>query len=210
MYCKKCNSLIENDTSICPNCRFNNEEDLNETTEIYLDKISRAANPVVVKRKNYKTVVILLLFIVLGVVSFYVIKDSNAIITNTSNEITTQQVIILNKKFKLNSITMNYSDLTYGTSTNTIFNKKDNEFNIEINIITEDEYNELLNTKEVLTSKLGEVETNTFAEETYYSHIFKHNDVYYEITVNYKNDNTDESNNIKNELSKIINTLHAK
>lgn len=209
MYCKKCNTLIEKDTSICPNCNFNNDQNLDETTEIFLDRVTKEANQVVVKEKKYRTVLVLLMFLVIGISLFYIIKDSKAI-NDVNNITTTQQIIILNKKFKFKNIIVNYSDLNFGTSSNTIFYKNNNEYNINISIIDENEYNEILNTNELLDSKLGSFDTKTYASDNSYSHIFNYLDEYYLITINYPSDIKDEYAMIQSEMSKIINTLEKK
>lgn len=209
MYCKKCNILIEKDTSICPNCNFNNDENLDETTEIFLNRVTNEANNVIVKEKKHKTVLVLLIFLVIGISLFYIIKDSKAI-NDVSDITTTQQIIILNKKFKLKNIVINYSDLNFGASTNTIFYKNNNDYNINISLIDENEYNEILNTSELLDSKLGSMETKTYASDNSYSHIFNYLDEYYLITVNYPATSDEENVNIQNEMSKIINTLEKK
>lgn len=210
MYCSKCNTLIENETTICPKCHFDNSENLDETTEIYLEKIVKNTEPVIVKKNRIKVVSILVLVLIIFVIFFYVIKDSTLVTDNVKPEVTTQKIILLNKTFKLKNIKMMYSEENYGTSTNTIFNKHDNKFNINVSLIDEQTYNEYLNSEDILDSKLGNIETKTFAEDSSYSHIFKLLDDYYLIKVNYSNDNQADSLNIQTELSKTINTLEQK
>lgn len=205
MYCKSCNSLLNEDSKICPKCGFDNNNDLEETTEIYLNKI---ANPRENKNKRHTaTLIVFLIFLVAILIVFlYIIKDNsneegNVVITTTTTTTTTSNI----KKFKFNGIQVEYPKDTYGTLTDTIFLKEDNSIYITFNTISEEEYNEYINTNDVLDDTLGEISTKTFASDNSYSHIFTVNNTYYLIEVNYKDSTTSE--NIQLELSKIIKSL---
>ena len=208
MYCKGCNSLLEENNSVCPKCGLDNNAVMEETTEIYLNKIS---NPRDNNNKKNKLTIVLCLFLSLSVlvIGIYIFKDSSkAKINNTTTAKTTEKVNEKIKTFKFDSIRLKYPKDTYGTSTNTIFLKDDNSINIVLNKITFEEYNTYITTNEVLDDYLGEITTKTFASENSYYHIFTVKDNYYLIEVNHKGLETTEE--IKLELSKIIKSLTIK
>ena len=101
---------------------------------------------------------------------------------------------------------MNYPSSLFGASKNTIFYKNNNAFNIEIEAISLDEYNNL-EINFVNSSKIGSIDTKTTAADNNYQHIFTDNTNYYLLTVNYLENDTLESIKIQLELSKIINSL---
>ncbi len=208
MYCKGCNSLLEENNPICPKCGLDNNSVTEETTEIYLNKIS---DPRENKGKNNKYPIIICLFFLLSIVLIflYIFKDSNnKEVNNTTTTKVTEKVNEKLKTFKFDSIRLKYPKDTYGTSTNTIFLKEDNSINIVIKNITFEEYNTFVTSNEVLDDSLGEIPTKTYASETSYFHIFTSKDKYYSIEVNYKDIQTSEE--IKLELSKIIKSLTIK
>ena len=209
MYCKKCNTLVENEDLICPYCKFDNHEDFNETTEIYLDRISQRVNKVEEKKRNYKTVIILLIFIISGVIIFYLVKDGKTLANNEEIVTTTQKIVILNTKFNYKNIVLSYSNENFGASTNTIFYKNNNNYNITTSIVDENNYNDIINSNELLDSKLGDVDVKTYANEESFSYLLTHKDENYLISVVYDNTDTDKEA-IQLEISKILNSIELK
>ena len=208
MYCKKCHNLIPENEKICPKCGFDNDHELDETKEIYIDQVL-AKNNNINKAKSKSVVIALLFILIVSVISIYVVKDSKAIdSTNTTSKTTTEVPLILDKEFNFKDIKMRYPSNIFGTSRNTIFYKTNNAFNIEVKLLEENEYNDIINSSELLDSKLGNIETKTYASSNSYSHIFTYLENYYLITVNYVIDETLESTKIQLEIAKIINTLN--
>ncbi len=206
MYCRKCHTLVPDEELICKNCGFDNstqEDILEETKEIVL-------NPKVVKAKEDKrkvkkiSLLIIVLFIITGV-CFYIINDSKHDET-TKIETNQDDSINYDKEFHFNNLKMNYPSSLFGASKNTIFYKNNNAFNIEIEAISLDEYNNL-EINFVNSSKIGSIDTKTTAADNNYKHIFTDNTNYYLLTVNYLENDTLESIKIQLELSKIINSL---
>lgn len=208
MYCKECNSLLNENDSICPNCGIDNKEITEETTEIYLDKIS---NPKEYKNnKNSKTLIFILILILgLGIISLYIFKDSKKENQNDCSTTTTTTTTAKLSEFKFNNLILEYNKEKYGTSSNTIFLKENNNINININEITEENYMEIINSNDAIDDLLGTIETKTFAnlELNSYSHIFSYDEKYYLIEVNY--DSLDNEV-IQLELSRIIKSLKVK
>lgn len=208
MYCKGCNSLLEENNAICPKCGLDNNALLEETTEIYLNKIS---NPRDMKNKKNKLTIVLCLFFSLSIfiIGIYIFKDSSkADINNSTTSKTTEKVNEKIKTFKFDSIKLKYPKDTYGTSTNTIFLKSDNSINIVLKNISSEEYNTQITANEVLDDYLGEIPTKTFANENSYFHTFIVKNNYYLIEVNHKGLETSEETKL--ELSKIIKSLTIK
>lgn len=208
MYCKGCNSLLEENNSVCPKCGLDNNTVMEETTEIYLNKIS---DPRKTKnKKNTLTIVVCLFFLLsILVIGIYIFKDSTKAKINDNTTTTTTEKPNENiKTFKFGSLRFKYPKDSYDTSTNTIFLKSDNSINIVISNVTFEEYNTYTTTNEVLDDYLGDIPTKTFAGETNYYHIFAVNDQYYLIEVNHKGLETSEE--IKLELSSIIKSLTIK
>lgn len=205
MYCKNCNSLIENNESICPNCNYDNSNIVSNESEL--------KEIIDVKKINNKNpllpITIMFLFLFTGIVCIYIIKDTKASSNKTIPATTTEASIILNNEFVLSDISLKYPD-SFGTSANTIFYKNNNDYNIVIKNINELEYNELINSNETLNSTLGNIDTLTFANDYTYSHIFSYKDMYYNITVNYIVKETLENTKIQLEMAKIINSLQEK
>lgn len=208
MYCKGCNSLLEENNSICPKCGLDNNEVTEETTEIYLTNIT---DPRKNNNKKNKPVIIICLFFALCIliIGIYIFKDSTkAEIKNESTTTTTQNVKENNKTFKFGAIRLKYPKDTYGTSTNTIFLKDDNSINISVSNVSLDEYNTYVTANDCLDDYLGDIPTKTFANDTSYYHVFAVKDKYYLIEVNHKGLETSEE--LKLELSKIIKSLTIK
>ena len=208
MYCKGCNSLLEENNSICPKCGLDNNAILEETTEIYLNKIS---DPRKSKNKKNTLTIVMCLFFALSllVIGIYVFKDTTKAKINNNTTTTTTEIINESiKTFKFDLLRFKYPKDTYGTSANTIFLKSDNSINIVINNVTFEDYNAYITTNEVLDDYLGDIPTKTFAGETNYYHVFAVNDKYYLIEVNHKGLETSEE--IKLELSNIIKSLTIK
>lgn len=208
MYCKGCNSLLEENNSVCPKCGLDNDTVLEETTEIYLNNIT---DPRKNNNKRNKFAVTLCLFFALSilVIGIYIFKDSTkAEIKDNSTTTTTEKVNEKIKTFKFGSLRLQYPKDTYGTSTNTIFLKDDNSINIVCNNVSYEEYNTYITTNEVLDDSLGEIPTKTFANDVSYYHIFTVKDKYYLIEINHKGLETSEETKL--ELSKIIKSLTIK
>lgn len=205
MYCKGCNALLNENDSICPKCGLDNNRILDETTEIYLDKISNPKEHG--NRKSNMPIVIILVFILaIAIIILYIFKDSE---NNVRNDVPTTSTTITAQlsTFKFDNLRLKYDNERYGTSTNTIFLKENNNINIVLKSITIDDYNLLINSNEILDDKLGDIETKTFASENSYSHVFLESEHYYLIQVNYTNI---DNENIQLELSRIIESLYLK
>lgn len=209
MYCKNCHNILKDDELICPNCGYDNtalDNTLEETKEIMLDQ--KLVNKPIKNTLTIKVIIILLLLVTLFVIAIYIIKDSKSI-DNENNEPSTKEITnILDKEFKFKDLKMNYPSNDFGTSKNTIFYKNNNAFNIEVSSLEENEYNDIINSNELLESKLGNINTLTYAEENSYYHVFNYNNNYYLITVNYIITETVEGTSIQLEIAKILNTLN--
>lgn len=207
MYCKKCLKLIPDGKIICPKCGCDNSKDesvLEETKEINL-------NPNIIKRKNEKrkirsTILMIIIILISGGVSFYIINDSKGIEKSKQqyNETSTEE---LDKIFNLNNINLKYPSSLFGASKSTIFYKNNNAYNIEIKELSE---NEFLNKKDIFINeaKLGTINTLVHEDEKKYEHIFDKNGAYFSIAVNYSIEETLESTKVQLEMTKIINSLY--
>lgn len=203
MYCKKCNHLLDESKKICHHCGYDNSlEENNKLKEMKTAK----------KKTNKHSIVIMILLIFIAVtislIITYTIKDiKKEPIPNMTSSTTTEEM--KTKKFKYDSLIMEYPD-NFGVASNVIFLKDNSSINIEINKITFEEYNNYCELNEHLTSKIGEIESITFADDSYYAHLFQVDSKYYIIKVNYINDTTVYTENIQLAISKILNTLKKK
>lgn len=203
MYCRKCKSLLQDGSHICPKCGTDNDATMDLSDVVY--KLNST------KKKNKSaTVIILFIFLAVGIISFYLIKDSKAMLDDEKITIpNTTQAIQDIKKLKYEDVILEYPD-NFGKTASTIFYK--NNANIYINITTIDasDYNNLINGNECLDSLLGNINTKTFAEEGSYSHLFMLNNKYYDLTVHYPNDDKVYTESIQLSISKILNSIKEK
>ncbi len=203
MYCRKCKSLLQNGSHICPKCGTDNDATMDLSDVVY--KLNSA------KKKNKSaTVVILFIILAVGIISFYLIKDSRAMLDDEKITIpNTTQTIQDTKKLKYEDITLEYPD-NFGKTASTIFYKNNANIYINIAIIDASEYNSLINGNECLDSLLGNINTKTFAGDGSYSHLFMLNNKYYDLTVHYPNDDKVYTESIQLSISKILNSIKEK
>ncbi|MCX4365295.1 MAG: hypothetical protein OSJ70_05940 [Bacilli bacterium] len=203
MYCRKCKSLLQEDSHICPKCGTDNDATMDLSDVVYKLNLKK-------KKQRPVTVAILFLFLTVGIISLYLIKDSKAILENEKITIpNTTQAIQDIKKLKYEDITLEYPG-TFGKTASTIFYKTNANIYINISIIDASEYNNLINGNECLDSLLGNINTKTFAEENSYNHLFMLNNKYYNITVHYPNDDKIYTEAIQLNISKILNSIKEK
>lgn len=207
MYCKKCNRLLKNSSEKCPYCNFDNTVDITKLTNELKENIE------IKKKKNPQKQIILIIIIMFVISLFFMIiysikdakKETPLETLNKSTTTTTTNT----KIFKYNNFIMNYTD-SFGISKNMIFYKDNSNINIEINTITEEEYNQFIEINECLDSKIGELSSITFAEDNSYSHLIKDENIFYIIKINYINDMTIYNENVQLDISNILNTLKKK
>ena len=209
MYCKKCHTLLEESSSMCPNCYYDNNLDYqNEATQEF--KAIKIEGMGVSKSKakiRPITFIILLLLICSGLIVFYMVKDKNSLNEKdlTTTIVTTTTEPIKAKKFKFQAVELEYGD-NFGSSANTIFYKNNSNINIEISTISLEEYNNLIET-EALDKKLGEVDTKTIAGDLFHSYLFTFNNEYYNIKVNFIEDTDIYNIDVQSEIHQILSTL---
>ena len=75
MYCRKCKSLLQEDSHICPKCGTDNDATMDLSDVVYKLNLKK-------KKQRPVTVAILFLFLTVGIISLYLIKDSKAILEN--------------------------------------------------------------------------------------------------------------------------------
>lgn len=208
MYCKKCNRLIKNSSEKCPYCDFDNTVEISViTNELKEKKIEK-------KETNFnKRAILIISFLAIIAVSLivtYTIKDmkKDQPISDINNTLTTT-VEKAKKTFKYQNLTMEYPE-NFGASSNTIFYKDNSSINIEINSITIEEYNNLIELNEHLDSKIGDFASITYAEDNSYSNLINVDGNYYHIKVNYLNDQTIYNEEIQLTISNILSTLKKK
>lgn len=208
MYCKKCNRLIKNSSEKCPYCDFDNTVEISViTNELKEKKIEK-------KETNFnKRAILIISFLAIIAVSLivtYTIKDmkKDQPINDINNTLTTTEEKV-KKTFKYQNLTMEYPE-NFGASSNTIFYKDNSAINIEINSITIEEYNNLIELNEHLDSKIGDFASITYAEDNSYSNLINVDDNYYHIKVNYLNDQTIYNEEIQLTISNILSTLKKK
>lgn len=200
MYCKKCHNILNDDEYECQKCGYDNlftpENSLEETEYKPQNK------------KNTKSIIIGLLLVIIGVTTVYIFRGNQTMANieeQTPTIIETEELI---NNFEFNELTLSYSN-SFGTLSDTIFYKNNNSINIEFKMLTIDEYENIINSIDTLSSKIGEIETLTYAEENSYSHIFLHNETIYNIKVNYPDNNEfDEATRL--EVSKVLNSINYK
>lgn len=214
MYCKKCHTLLEESSAMCPNCYYDNNLDIqnDQTMEFKAIKIEGMNKKPKINIRPI-TIIIFIMLICATLIIIYMIKDKKNIHNKeiTTTIITTTVNNANYNSFKYKNIEMKYSD-NFGASANTIFYKQNSNINIEINTIDETEYNNILNLDEteILTDKLGNIETKTLANENNYQHLFIYNNEYYNIKVNFISDDNIYDGNAQMEISKILNSIIEK
>lgn len=207
MYCKNCHTLIPDGEVICPECEFDNSQKsdiLEETKEIHLNPNCEKVKEKKVRVK--KIFILIASLLIIGLVVLYMINDSKSL-EESKSRVKENININLDSEFTLEMLKIKYPASSFGASKSTIFYKNNNAYNIEINLISEDTYNTLANNN-ARDSKIGEIITKTYSEDRKEHHIFSYNNVHYLITINYDSEDSNESSNIKNILSKIINSSY--
>lgn len=203
MYCRKCKSLLQDGSHICPKCGTDNDATMDLSDVVYKLNLKK-------KKQRPVTVVILFLFLAVGIISFYLIKDSKAILDDEKVPIpNTTQLIQDTKRLKYEDVILEYPD-TFGKTASTIFYKTNANIYINISTIDASEYNNLINGNECLDSLLGNINTKTFAENGSYSHLFMLKNQYYNLTVHYPNDDKVYTEALQLSISKILNSIKEK
>lgn len=203
MYCRKCKSLLREGNHICPKCGIDNDATVDLSDVVYKLNLQK-------KKRKSATVMILFLFLAVGIISFYLIKDSKAMLNDEKITIpNTTQTIQDTQKLKYEDIILEYPE-TFGKTASTIFYKNNANIYINVSIIDASEYNNLINGNECLDSLLGNINTKTYADEGSYSHLFMLNDQYYNLTVHYPNDDKVYTESIQLSISKILNSIKQK
>lgn len=201
MYCRKCNNLMDDGEIICSKCGFDNNQDFNDIKEDF--GISES-NDKIKKVKLYLFMIIVL--IISTLICLFIFSESKPSNIKSNDEKHTQETNILDNVFIFNNIKVKYPSDTYGTSTNTIFYKNNNNYKIEFKILSEKEYNKL-NVFDLISSKLGNIPTKMGDVENGFTHLFSLDNKHYLITVSYDYEDTLEGLERQLELTKIINTL---
>lgn len=201
MYCKKCKNLLPEREFICNHCKFDNffESGYQETL-IVKKKIKQK------KQSPVFSVVVLFMLVCIGVILLYSVNETKAY---DGYDITTTQTIkieLAKHEFVLNDLKFIYPE-TFGTSTNTIFYKKNTDININIREITLEEYNTMINSNDILDAFIKTIPTKTFAGDNYYSHLLIYNSKYYDIKVNYVSDPYSFTEDLQKSISDIINSI---
>lgn len=205
MYCKKCHQLLENGNTICPNCNFDNSKDENTLLQIS-SKVKTN------KQKNNKQPTI---FIIIIIITISLVLILNSFITNTrakyeSNITSPSNITTTIEKyniFQYDNIKLSYPN-TFGSTTSTIFYKDNSNINITFNKINDEEYNNIINSNEILDAKLNtNIETKTYATDTSYGYLLNINNIKYNIIVNFIKDKTIYTEDIQSSISKILNSI---
>ncbi len=203
MYCRKCKSLLQEDNHVCLKCGYDNDTTVDLSDVVYKLNLPQ-------KKQRHTTVLILFFVLAVGIISFYLIKDSKAIMEDDKLSIPkSTQVIQDVKKLKFEDIILEYPE-TFGKTASTIFYKNNANIYINVDVIEANEYNNLINGNECLDSTLGSINTKTFAEEGAYSHLFMLNNKYYKLVVHYPLDDKIYTETIQLSISKILNSMKQK
>lgn len=206
MYCRKCNNLMNNEEIICSKCGFDNTEEFGCTTDD-----ERPKNTYYERIKAWELYLFMIVVLVISIfISSYIFNDTKLDKAKNNNiDKKTQEKALFDNEFTFHSIKVKYPNDTYGTSTNTIFYKTNNNYKIEFKFLTEKEYIKL-NSHYSLDSKLGNIPTKTDDTLNGYTHLFTVNNQYYMLEVSYDNEDTLDGLERQLELTKIINTLEEK
>lgn len=202
MYCRKCNNLMNDNEIICSKCGFDNKQDINYMEEDFL--ANEKSNTI---RKIKLCLFMVSALIISILICFFIFSDlePNKLKSN-NDENYNQEVNTLNDVFIFHDVKVKYPSDDYGTSTNTIFFKNNNNYKIEFKILNEKEYNKI-NVLDLISSKLGNISTKMGDVDNGFTHLFSVNDRHYLITVSYDYEDTLEGLERQLELTKIINTL---
>jgi len=214
MYCKKCRKLLKDTEYICPSCGFDNNEEFNieNTAELELQKIVDEQF-----RKSKKeevkigpiVCVILGMFLIFLAIHFINNRNEQAEIDKYK---TTNPSTIPSKKsakFKFKKLNFTYPD-SFGSTGATIFYKEYDKINITFKAIDQVEFDNYINSNDMLETKMGDYEVKTFAGDNFYSYLLVYKNVNYLITVNYVNDLTIYSENVQLTIHSILDSIEAK
>lgn len=205
MYCRKCNNLLNNEEIICSKCGFDNTQDFSYT--VNEKKFNNSSHE---KNKILKLYLFMISILIISCFTcLYIFSDTETSRIKNNNYKNSREVNIYDGEFIFHNIIIKYPSNSYGTSTNTIFYKNNNNYKIEFKFLNEKEYNKL-NYRNLLDSKLGSINTKTIETKEGYTHLFTLNNQYYIIEINYDNEDTLEGLKHQLELTKIINTLEEK
>ncbi len=214
MYCKKCRKLLKNDEYICPSCGFDNNNDFNieNTAELELQKIVdeqfRKTKKEEVKIGPIVCVILVMFLVFVGIhfiTSANEKKELEKYNTTTPSTIPSKK----NASFKFKKLSFVYPD-SFGSTGATIFYKEYDKINITFKTIDQVEYNNYINSSDILDTKLGDYEVKTFAGDNFYAYLLVYKNVNYLITVNYVNDLMIYSENVQLTIHSILDSIKAK
>lgn len=194
MYCKRCKTLIPDDETICPKCNYDNSK--------YSQPLQELNNYALPKRiLSYRKIATLLISIILisiGIITLYTTFSKADI--EVDNHVQYKTFTFNDLKFKIPS--------TYGTSTNTIFYKNNTDINININEITSTEYDNEIKKNKPTSATLNKLEALMYQDNNTNTYLLKHNDAYYIIRLNYVSDAKIYTDDVKNDINKILNSIN--
>ncbi len=214
MYCKKCRKLLKDSSLVCPSCGFdnNNEFNIENTAELELQKIVDMQNRKT-QKEQIKVVpiicVIIAMFAVLLGIHFLNEAKEKELIDNNKTTIPSTIPSDKDTKFKYKKLNFIYPD-SFGSTSETIFYKAYEGINIKFETIDEVQYNDYLNSADIMDTKLGDFEAKTFPGDNYYSYLLIYKKVYYLITVNYVNDVTIYTEDVQLTIHSILNSIIGK
>lgn len=191
MYCKRCRTAIPDNEVICPRCSYDNSNN-NLGLDYYANNDT---NNNTFARHKIATFLISCILITIGVIMLFSTFSKAKIEDDTEPKIIYSTFTIDNLSFQVPS--------NFGTSTNTIFYKTNSDININIKEITEDIFKDTLKKKEYIEVIINDIKMNKLDD----SYLLKLDDKYYEIKINYIDDNKIYTDEVKKEIDTIINSI---